>query len=247
MRKTLLAAVVAVGLVGTAQAGLLDVNVHAGYTTFAMGDLNTANDNLLGYPMFGRSAHVENGIVAGADFTTRRLLPLTGLAWGLRTEYMQSNTGEYADAAYSGGTTYQTGVNFTDQATLSNVLLGGTYAVPFVADGLTLGLGAWIGGGHAVLNQNVTKNVSNPPYRIQSGSFSADIPVAEAEGTLTYKLASRVSLSLSGGWRWADAAQVKSGSSALVNNWLRWYSAVNSPVNVDFGGITGQGSVGVSF
>jgi hypothetical protein len=246
MSKTILAAALGLALSSALPAQLVDVNVHAGYTTFAMGDLNTANDNLLGYPMFGHSAHVENGVVAGADFTTQRLVP-AGLAWGLRAEVMQSNTGEFKDAPSTYGTTYQTGVIFTDQATLSNVLLGGAYAVPLVADGLTLGVGAWIGGGHAVLNQNATMNVSNPKFRVQSGSFSADVPVAEAEGTLSYRLSSRVSVDLNDGWRWADAAQVKSGSTALVNNWQRWYRGASQPVNVDFGGITGQGSVSVSF
>ena len=249
MSKTILAAALGLALRSALPAQLVDVNVHAGYTTFAMGDLNSANNSLWGYNM-GYPAYngyyyygIDRGVVAGVDLTTSRFLPVQGLVWGLRSEAMQSNLAEFkADNVPP----YSIGAQYTDRATLTTVLVGGKYSLPFVTDGLSLGLGAWAGGGYGVLDQHATQDLTGP-YSIQNGVFSAMLPVAELESSVDYKLGSHVSVSLSGGWRWADAPQVKNGGEALYNNWQKWYNATKSPVNVDFSGATAQGSVSYSF
>lgn len=241
MRHPILAALVLAALGSNAQAAWLDVTPQAGYTTFSMGELNRANSSLHGYDMAGTQDDLDNGFVAGLDLTTSRLLGLNGLSWGLRMEYLQSNQAENKDPS-----TYH--FDYTDQATLTNALLGGTYNASVAGSGLSLGLAAWIGAGHAVLNQNVSLNVYSTSDPIQSGSFSANVLVGELEARAAYQLGKRIGLAVSGGWRWADATQVSSGGTPLYNNLQYWYyNSSTSPVNVDFSGATLKGSVSYSF
>lgn len=241
MRKTLLAA--ALVLAGPLAALGLDVTPHAGYTTFNMGDFNAFNDAIAGWGMLPYHQHVDNGFVAGLDFTTHRFLGTPNAAWGLRTEYLQSNLSEFKDPV-------QDLICFTDQATLGTALLGAELSAPLAMDGLSLGLGAWAGYGHAVLNQHRTFYQAGPPayaFPVQSGSFSAEIPVAELEARATYKVTHAISLSFNAGWRWADAPQMSSGGETLANNLQLWWYDTQTPVNVDFGGATAQGSASFSF
>jgi hypothetical protein len=208
--------------------------------------LNSANASLYGYNMganYGNDGQLTNGLVAGLDLTTQRLLNVQGLRWGLRGEYIQSNLSEFKTDDTSG---YDIGAQFTEQASLTNVLVGAGYSLPFATDGLSMGLGAWVGAGYGVVNQVTSEDYSGPAA-IQSGAYAAILPVAELEASVAYSLTQHVSLSLTGGWRWADAPQVSSGGVPLYNNWQRWYNTVNQPVNADFGGATAQGSVSYSF
>jgi hypothetical protein len=240
MRKIVLAACLAV-LASAAQAAWLDVTPHAGYTTFSMGELNRANAALHGYDMQGHQQDLNNGFVAGLDLMTQRWTGAQGLSLGLRTEYLQSNLAENRNP----NSTYN--FCYTDQATLANLLVGAAFDAPIAGSGLSIGLNAWIGGGHGVVNQNTTHNAVPTGDPIQSGSFSADILVGELGTRLTYPLGGRFKLAAEGNWRWADAGQVKSGGTPLYNNLTYWYSKTKAPVNADFSGASLQGSVSYSF
>lgn len=242
MRSMLLAALL-LGTASSLAAQWLDVAPHAGFTTFNMGDFNGSNDAIAGWGMRPYHQHLDNGFVAGLDFTTHRFIGSPNAAWGLRTEYLQSNLAEFKDPI-------QDLICFTDQATLGTALLGAELSAPLASEGLSLGLGAWAGVGHAVLNQHLTFYQAGAPawaYPVQSGSFSADIPVAELEARATYRLTHAISLSFNAGWRWADAPQVSSGGQTLANNLQLWWYDTSTPVNVDFGGATAQGSANFSF
>jgi hypothetical protein len=242
MRKTLLAAALGLALGSPLSALSLDASVHGGFTTFNMGDLNRSNATLMGWDLAPYSQDISSGYVVGMDWVTRAWSPLAGMTWGLRTEYLQSNLAEMKN--YPNDVT----LVMTDQASLTDALVGANLAVPAGTSGLTVGVGAWLGYGLGVMNQHKTYDGgSSRSIRIQSGAFSDTILVGELETSLGYDLTPHWGVSFTGGWRWADAPEVKSGSEALDDGSTLWEFGRKTPVNVDFGGATAQGSVHYRF
>jgi hypothetical protein len=239
MRKTLFTAFMVLVMGSPLAAQTVDVSVHGGYTSFSMQDINHSNAMLIGWNLVPGNTDIKDGMIIGADFTHA----LGAFSLGLRTEYLQSNLAELKNDASAMGI----GLVMTDQASLSNALLGGSYRAPWVAEGLTLGLGAWLGCGYGVINQDKAYCQSGWTDKIQSGAFSSTLLVAELEATVSYALGARTAFSLSGGWRWADAPQVTSDGEALSNGVELMKKGVKAPVNADFGGATAQGSVSYSF
>jgi len=238
MRKTLLA--IALGLAFTSSLPALDLSFHGGYTSFAMADLNHANASLVGYEAEPYSQPIQSGFVAGADLCS----PLPGapdwLQVGLRYEYLQSNTAELKNDNTNG----VGDVDFTDQARLNNLLVGGKASVPFALKGMTAGIGAWAGYGYAELDQHA--KMDNSP--IQAGLFMGSLLVAELETSIGYNIGKRIHLDFTGGWRWADAGFLYDDTHQPLYNALDIYeNSLNTPVNVDYSGATAQGSVSVSF
>jgi hypothetical protein len=237
MRKILLAT--ALGLAFTSTLPALDLSFHGGYTSFAMADLNRANASLVGYEAEPYSQPIQSGFVVGADLCS----PLPGapewLQLGLRYEYLQSNLAELKNDSSGIGN-----VDFTDQAQEHNFLVGGKATAPFILQGLTAGLGAWAGYAYATLDQHATMN--NSP--LQSGLFMGSMLVAELETSVGYSLGKRIHLGLTGGWRWADAGYLYDDAHQPLYDSLQIYEmSVKAPVNVDFSGLTAQGSVSYSF
>jgi hypothetical protein len=228
MRKTILAAVLGLAMTGSLPA--LDLALHGGYTSFNMGSLNRANSELIGYGGDGYSRPIESGVVVGADLT----IP-TGYSWlqaGLRTEFMQSNMGETKADSYN--------FSITDQAALSDLLVG---LKASTSGTLSLGLGAWFGYGYATLNQVDFNNSVG-----QSGLYMQSLPVTQLEGRMDYHLGQHLKLSLTGGYRWAFAEAIYDDQHhPLLENGNLWWWGNAVPVSVDFGGITGQGSISYSF
>jgi hypothetical protein len=237
MRKILLAA--ALGLAFTSSLPALDLSFHGGYTSFAMGDLNRANAGLVGYDGQPYSQPIQSGFVVGADLCS----PLQGapdwLHLGLRYEYLQSNLAELKNAGGGIGD-----VDFTSQAKLNNLLVGAKASAPFVLNGLSLGLGAWAGYGYATLDQHSRQFISP----IQTDLFMKSLLVAELESSIVYKIGRRISLDFTGGWRWADAGWMYNDDHVTLYDALQIYEmSTKSPVNVDYSGLTAQGSVSCSF
>jgi hypothetical protein len=241
MRKTFLALVVATLLGGTAHAELMDVSVHAGYSTVSMGQLNRSNAALWGWDTSGYWGDLNSALVTGVDLTTHRFSPWSALAWGLRAEYLLTNQ----------AVVYMPGDNrYSDQGSLSSVLLGAKASAPFVIDGLTAGLGAWVGYGIAVMDQHVDAVSPQAPNGalLSGGSYKGGLLVGELEGSLSYPLSKRVSLSLSGGWRWADAGALKDGNGTpLYDDLQLWQFGRKMPVDIDFSGAISRASVSFSF
>ena len=233
MRKSILGALAGLSLAGALPA--LDLSLHGGYTSFNMGELNAANAKLIGYSAKPYSQPLDSGIVVGADLCGAT--PQPWLQWGLRTEFMQSNLAETKSI-------YVYYFTFTDQATLSDLLVGAK-ASQTLAGGLDLGLGLWAGYGYATLQQHSARNGI-----AQDGLYMASLPVAEFESSLAYRLGSHLKLSLSGGYRWANVGYLYNGDhAALYDNAVYWYysGSWRSPIDVDYSGVTGQGSVSYSF
>lgn len=229
MRKILMAACLA-----AFSAGLpaLDFSLHGGYTTLDMGELNHANASLMGYNGDGNAPAVQSGVVLGADLTQATALPW--LRVGLRLETLQSNLSEIK---IDGGS-----YCFSDQAALSDLTLGLQTSASGPA-GLRIGLVGWLGYGYATLKQRDLAG-----GYVQSALFMGSLPVAEAEVSLAYDLGKRVHVSLNGGWRWANAGYLYDDThQALVNNDFYFSNSTMTPINVDYSGVTGQGSVSYSF
>lgn len=229
MRKTILALLAAT--VASATLPALDLAVHAGYTSFNLGELNRANASLLGEFADGHSQPLNSGALIGTDLTQASTLPW--LNFGLRAEAMQSDFAEIkTDSGY---------YDYSDQARLSDLLVGAKITTP-AALGLKLGLALWAGYGYAELQQNDFVSY------LQSGLFMGSLPVAEVETSLGYDLGSRIHLAFTGGWRWANAGYLYDDQhKPLYDNGKVWYSQGNFPINVDLSGITAQGSISYSF
>ena len=239
MKHLILAA--ALAALGTAaHADLLDVSAHGGYTTLSLDDFNRATSALWGWDGDGFQQTIHSGYVVGLDVCTRHLTRLDWLSVGLRGEYLQSNEGQVNEPS---GHYY-----VQNMGTLSSILVGGKFSLPSSVPGLQLGLGAWIGGGYATMGQAVAYA---PGYsfsrKIQSGLFIGDLLEGQLEGSLKYALSSRVGLSFNGGWRWADAPQLKNGGTPLYYHESYLFGGSPAPVNVDYSGATAQGSVDFAF
>lgn len=230
MRKTFLAAVTALSLASALPA--LDISVHGGYTTFNMHDVNQGNAEFVGYygSGSGYSQPIDSGFLVGADLTGPTAYPW--LTAGLRGEFMMSNLAETKLNTYS----------FTDRANLSDLLVG-LQASSNQGSGFSLGLGAWAGYGYATLTQNsLTAGLS------QDGLFMGTLPVAEAEMKATYRLGQHIGLTLSGGYRWADAGYLYDDQHHyLFATGQNYWGGYILPISVDYSGITGQGSISYSF
>jgi hypothetical protein len=239
MKHLILAAALA-ALGTSAHAALIDVSAHAGYTTLSLGDFNNGTSAMWGWDGDGFQQTIHSGYVVGLDACTQRLTHWDWLSLGLRGEYLQSNEGQVNEP--SGGYYFQ------NMGTLTSLLVGGKFSLPSSVPGLELGLGAWIGGGYATMSQSAAftsgYSFSAP---IQSGLFDGELLEGQLEGTMKYALNQRVSLVLTGGWRWADAPELKDGSTPLCSPESYTFGGPAAPVNVDFSGATAQGSVGYSF
>jgi len=235
--RTLLA-IASVAMTSAAHAGLVDLNLHAGYTSLSMGDLNHSNAVFMGWDGIPYSEDINSGIVVGLDATTARLTRLPWLDLGLRVETLRSNQAEMKNSPIGLENDY------TDVASLTSLLVGAKASAPFLAEGLDLGTGVWLGYGYAELDQHVNYTLRPP---VQSGVFTNEIPVAEWETTLTYALASRIKVSFTGGWRWADAPKVWAGKTDLWDAEAWWDHSIQTPVNVDYSGVTCQGSITYAF
>ena len=233
MKNLFLAALLAIGSLAGAQAWALTLEPYAGYTSVNMTQVNRANDDIWGWENVGYSRHVDSGLIAGLN----ALAPAN--AWldlGVRAEWMQTNQGEL----YYG---YNTSTfKATDQGTLSNLLVGGRIHAPYLFTGMDLALGAWAGYGYATLNQK------DPSGDIQDGLFMGSLLVEELETTVKYGLPHHLSLAFTGGWRWANAGQMYDDQhKALYDSANLWENSVKAPANVDYSGITAQGSVSYGF
>jgi hypothetical protein len=229
MRKTILAAML--GLSFTAALPALDLSLHGGYTSFNMSEVNRANAELIGYGGNGYSEPIQSGFVVGADLT----LPAARgwLQAGLRTEYLLSNLAETKGMAY--------GMEVTDRAALSDLLVG---LKGSTGGALSLGLGVWAGYGYATYDQ---RDLGHSLAQ-QSGLYMGSLPVAEFEGTVAYSLGQHIRLNFTGGYRWADAVYLYDDTHRpLAESGMSWWLARNYPVNVDYSGVTGQGSVSYLF
>ena len=239
MRLRTLLAIAALAMTSAAHAGLVDLNLHAGYTSLSMGDLNRSNAMLMGWDGAPYSEDLNSGIVVGLDATSKHLVRLPWLALGLRAETLRSNQAEMKNWPGNVSSVY------TDVASLSSLLVGAKASKPFAVSGLSLGWGAWLGYGYAELDQHVSIT-TRPP--IQSGVFTAYILVAELESTLAYAVNSHISLNATGGWRWADAPKMQDGNKTdLYDAEQYWRGNAVTSVNVDYSGATFQGSVSYSF
>ncbi|HTB23178.1 MAG TPA: hypothetical protein VK914_10780 [bacterium] len=247
MRKVVLAAIAALLVCGTLSADVLDFTPHAGYTSFAMNSFNRANGNVFGWEGAGESMgynqDIQSGIVVGADETTKCLSPWKSLDLGLREEYLVSNQARLVSDQGSDND----GLDYSDKASLTNILVGGKVSAPFSVPGLSLGLGAWVGYGYATMDQHVNYDGFDGDNLMQSGLYTAGILVGELESTVTYKIGSHIGLNFTGGWRWADAPELKSHGTPLYDAEQYWEWNISSPVNVDFSGATAQGSVDLYF
>lgn len=241
MRTLILAAAAVVASAGVLSADVVDLNFHAGYTSFAMGTLNKSNAYLNGWEAVDHADLLDSGFVVGVDEGSRRFTPWDALELGLREEYLQSNSAEMKSLTG----TYPDRLDFTDQATLTNVLVGAKLDTPFLDSALTLGWGAWIGYGYAALDQNVRYNGN--PASIQAGLFSSMLLVGELESSATYRIGSHIGLTFTGGWRWADAPSLSSHGTPLYDNYQYWLNGKDHRENVDFSGATAQGAVNVYF
>jgi hypothetical protein len=242
MRKTVLAALLAVVISGPAKASLLDLSVHGGFTTVNMSGVNQSNDKLWGWSIEGgEQTPLSTGFVVGLDATTRRLSPWSWLVPGLRVEYLQTNPGLLV--MQSGATADDYVLN---KGSLTSALLGVQTDAPFLADGLRAGLGAWGGYAYGTLSQRITAQDGTDP--MQQGLYMAGLFQAELEGSLNYQLPWHMKLQASAGWRWADAPQMKDDQGVPLGDNLEHYrNGTNFPVNVDFSGATASGGVSYSF
>jgi hypothetical protein len=239
MKHLILAA--ALAALGTAaHAGLIDVDAHAGYTTLSLGDFNKATSAFWGWDGDGAQQTIHSGYVVGVDACTQRLTHWDWLSLGLRGEYLQSNEGQVNEP--SGGYYFQ------NMGTLTSLLVGGKFALPSSLPGLELGLGAWIGGGYATMSQSAAYT-SNYHFNrtIQTGLFDGELLEGQLEGSLRVALSPRVGLAFTGGWRWADAPELKDGATVLCVPESYTFGGAYAPVNVDFSGATAQGAVDFTF
>jgi hypothetical protein len=245
MRKTLLAA--AFGFAMTSALPALDLAVHGGYTSFSMSELNRSNAWLVGYDANPYSQAIHSGSVVGADLT----VPVNDwLKAGLRAELMQSNQAEIKSNVDGSAGVSTPDTCFTDQAGLDTLLVGGSTAFPTGIRGLDLGLGGWVGVGYATLQQHVTLDTSGTPY--ESGLYMGSIPVVELESSLSYGIGGAVRLTFTGGWRWADAPALYDDThQPYYGNGDYWNNNGSGTgigaANLDYGGVTAQGSVSYGF
>jgi hypothetical protein len=191
MRNVILPALLAFGLSSAVHAGFIDAEAHAGYTTFAMTELNQTNGTFL-CNIFGEGeklSPVQSGIVAGLDLVHSGIGSLDWLKAGLRVETMLSNQAEMK---------MTNGADFTDQAGLDTLLAGAKTNFPTSIQGLNQGVGLWVGYGYATLEQRCD---GLPGSVISNGLFMGNVLVAEADFNVAYALTQRLSLSAAGGWR----------------------------------------------
>lgn len=242
MRHNLWTAIALAAFVGALHADAVDLGVHAGYTSFAMGQVNRANAYNSGWSGVQYAQDIDSGYVVGIDETSSRLTPWNWLSVGLREEYMQSNQAENKSTAPGGN-----GLDYTDQATLTDALVGIKATTPFRDSNFTLGAGAWVGYGYGALEQRVHYDDGSGAVFMQGGLFGADILVGELESTISYRIGSRIGLNFTGGWRWADAPYATSHGKPLYDALQYWLNGYKLPVNVDFSGATAQGGVSLTF
>ena len=238
MLKIFLASAMGLALVSALPA--LELSLHSGCTSFGLGELNRANAQFTGYAKYARSQDLRSGLVVGADALSA---PADGLQFGLRAEAMQSEEAENRSDKGGLGTT-----DVVDQAALTTVLLG--VRASTLRSGMNLGLGAWAGYGYATLQQHCGLN---PNQAVQDGLFMGSLPVAELEATLAYGLGHGFSLSVLGGWRWANAGALYDDTHhALLDNGQAWNHGLGDPagripLDLDYSGVSAQGSVSYSF
>jgi|GEM_PF-1292874 hypothetical protein len=249
MRKTVLAALLAVLISGPARAGLLDLGFHAGYTSVSMADLNHANAATYGWYPSDHTDSLSSGYVLGLDLTSRHLTRLDWLKLGLRGEYLRTNPAEM-DSIHRIGIN-SSRLDYVDQGNMAGALVGASVSAPFIAERLDLAFGAWFGGAYGTMAQGVSFNggkgstASSAP---SNGVYTSMYAVGELESTLSWRLNGRLSLDFSGGWRWADAGNMKDDKgTALYDTLQYWQFNRKTPVNVDFSGLSAQGGLKAAF
>jgi hypothetical protein len=234
----------------------LTFSVQAGYTTVSMTDLNRSNAAMWGYfdTNSGMVRPLHDGMVVDLNLMASQWTPYPWLELGLRAEYLQTGTSELLVTDEHPPDNNATLFDLQDQGSMLSGLVGIGISGPTFLPGLNLGLHGWAGPGFARITQNVdySTNLSGA-VQPNSGIYSGLCLEGQMECSLSYQVASAVSLSFSGGWRWANVGGVQdSNGKALyeIMPALGYYSSGNptlSPVNIDFSGATAKGSVDFNF
>jgi hypothetical protein len=239
----------------------LTFSVEAGYTTVSMADLNGSNAALWGWydTSAGHYGAIHDGAVIDLDLMASQWTSYPGLEVGLRAEYLRTGTSELqvtnAQAIQSGFNDL-VWFNMTDNGTLMSGLVGLGFTGPTIFPGLTLGLHGWAGPGFARINQDVTlyHYLSGHGPQPATGIYEGMCFEGQLESTLGYQLLSNFSVSVTGGWRWADVGGVTDNTGrALYENLpaLGFYQPYShyslAPVNIDFSGATAKFSADYNF
>lgn len=171
------------GLLSSAHADLVKVNVDGGYTTVTMKDFNDS--------LGAGSTGLTNGWYVGGE-ATLGLIPL--LEIGPRVEYLQTNQ------ASAGG--------YTANANLTSGLLGVNTHFDLPLTGLGFGAGAFGGYGYATNRITPPAGSLSPGQLYTGGSF-----VAEIEARLSYSILPLTSLFLNGAFRFANVGKLSDGNN----------------------------------
>jgi hypothetical protein len=239
----------------------LTFSVEAGYTTVSMADLNGSNAALWGNfdTNAGHYGAIHDGAVIDLNLMASQWTPYPGLEVGLRAEYLRTGTAELQLTnveAIAGGFNDLVWFNMTDTGALMSGLVGLGFSGPTLIPGLNLGVHGWAGPGFARITQDVTyyHYLSGEGPQPSSGIYESMCLEGQLEGTFSYQVASGLSLSFTGGWRWADVGGVTDNKGrALYENLpaLAFHQPYGrpslAPVNVDFSGATAKGSVDFNF
>jgi hypothetical protein len=171
------------GLLSSAHADLVKLNVDGGYTTVTMKDLNDS--------LGAGSTGLNNGWYVGGE-ATLGLIPF--LEIGPRVEYLQTNTGSFGGNSVVGS--------------LTSGMLGVNTHFDLPLTGLGFGAGAFGGYGYATANVTPASGSSFNGALYQGGGF-----VAEIEARLSYSILPLTSLFLNGAFRFANVGTLKNGTT----------------------------------
>ncbi|HXC62881.1 MAG TPA: hypothetical protein VNZ67_00920 [bacterium] len=236
----------------------LTLSVEAGYTTVNMSDLNGSNAAMWGYydTQMGHYGAIHDGAVIDLNLMASTWTPYPWLEIGLRAEYLRTGTSELqVTNVLIAPQGYLPWYNFTDTGSMVSGLLGFGFSGPTNVPGLNLGVHAWAGPGFGRITQQVTlyHDLSGGPQP-STGIYSGQCIQEQLEFNASYQVASNLSFSFSGGWRWADLGGVKDSSGRALYEIMPAlgfsapYGVKNlAPVNVDFSGATASGGVSYSF
>jgi hypothetical protein len=172
------------GLLSSAHADLVKVNVDGGYTTVTMKDFNDS--------LGAGSTGLNSGWYVGGE-ATLGIIPL--LEIGPRVEYLQTNN------ASAGG--------YTAAANLTSGMLGVNTHFDLPLTGLGFGAGAFGGYGYATSKITPPAGAFSNGQLLTGGGF-----VGEIEARLSYSFLPLTSLFLNGAFRFANVGTLSDGNSS---------------------------------
>lgn len=220
MSRTALALALAGAFFAAPAQAFFEANVAAGYTTLAMGDINSAIDKSGGEA----KTTVNSGFYLSAD-AGLSVAPFVKLA--PRVSLVQASQGKFKTGASE----------TTVDGYLVPLALGLATDLSLPMSGISARAGLWGGYGMATVGTGTkTNGVLTNSNLLQGSAFTAEALAALRYGVLPF-----LSLSLEAGYRLANVGTLKDGAGK------EWKDAADKPIGADFSGANIGGGLVFSF